>query len=143
MPSSAATTRRSAAEAVAVVSAASVVAVAFFTSWHRSGRVHRNAFELARALDRLGLVRGDTRRGLLIAVDLVPLLAALTVLAAVERRRRLTGALAMATGFVALGASAVVLRVAGLRQPGPKLCAVVSSVAIVSGALAAYRRSTA
>ena len=143
MPSSTPTKRPSAAELVAVASAIAVVVVAFLTSWHRSGRVHRNAFELGRALDRLGLVTGDARRALLIAVDVVPLLAALTVFAAVERWPRATGALAMATGAIALVASLVVLHVAGFRQPGPKLCAAVASVAIVSGALALYRRSSA
>src|SRR5947208_14412295 len=120
------TTRRFAAEVVAVASAIAIVAVAFFTSWHRSGHAHRNAFQLARALDRLGLVTGDARRALLVAVDVVPLLAALTVLAAIERRPRLTGALAVATGLIGLVASVVVLHVAGFRQPGPKLCSVIS-----------------
>src|SRR5438105_12038698 len=125
MPSSAPTRRHFAADAVlavALAAAVGVVAIAAATSWHRSGHVHRNAFALARALDRLGLVSGVPRRILLVGVYLVPLLVALAVLAVVERHRRAAGAIIAAAGTIALIAALIVVHVAGFRQPGPKLC---------------------
>src|SRR5438270_13521662 len=144
MPSSGPTRRRFAADAVLAVALAAafgVAAIAAGTSWQRSGHVHRNAFALARALDRLGLVSGAPRRVLLVAVYLVPLLVALAVLALVERHRRAAGAAVAAAGGIALIAAIVVLHVAGFRQPGPKLCLAVAPVSVLGGLWTATRRS--
>jgi len=128
---------------VAVGAAVALVVDAVLLPWHRSGRARRNAFALARAAHSLGLVTSTPRRVLFVGVYLVPLAAAVAVLAAVDHRRRTAGAASGIAGFVGLVAAIVLLRLRGSHQLGPEVACVVSPLAIVSGARLVMARSTA
>jgi len=118
-----------------------LVGVAALLPWHRSGRVHRNAFALAHATERLGLVTGTPRRVLFVAVYLLPLVAALTLLAAIDHRRRVVGVLCTIAGIIGLVGALVLLRTPGMHQTGPKVACVVAPVAVAIGVRVSLIRS--
>lgn len=118
-----------------------LVGIAALAPWHRSGRVHRNAFALAHATERLGLVTGAPRRILFVSVYLLPLLAALALLAAIDRRTRIVGGLCVLAGVVGIVGAIVLLRTPGMHQTGPKLACVAAPVAIAIGVRVALIRS--
>jgi hypothetical protein len=91
-----------------------VVAVAGFLPWARSGSRQRSSFDLARLADRLDLVDGRWTSILLALWAMIPLLAALTLLAAVFERPR--PVLASAGLASALGVTGVAL---AARTPLP------------------------
>jgi len=111
--------------------------------WHRSGRVERDAFALARAAERAGLVTGASRRVLFVAVFLLPVLAACTLLAATTGRSRLCGVVAVLSAVVAIAGASVVLRLQGTHPAGPWLACPLALLALVSGVYLIARRSTA
>jgi hypothetical protein len=124
--------RRFAADALAVVAAVAVAGSALLP-WHRSGRVTRDGFALARVADGLGLVTGAPRRALFVGVFLLPLLAALAFGAAVAGRRQWTGALVVAAGVVGLGSAFVVFRALRFGESGPVFAVVAGLAAVVCG----------
>jgi hypothetical protein len=115
---------------------------AAFLPWHRSGRVERDAFALARSAERVGLVTGGSRRILFVAVFLLPVLAAGTLLAATAGRSRWCGLAAVLSSFVAFAGATVVLRLGGTHPVGPWLACPLALLALVSGASLIARRST-
>ena len=74
------------------------------------------------------------RRVLFVAVFLLPVLAALALLAAVAGRRTLTGVAAVLSGIVALTGAAVMLNLHGKHQAGPWLACPLALLALMSGA---------
>jgi hypothetical protein len=134
--------RRSAAEAVAVLAAAAVVGAAALLPWHASGEVERDAFELARAAEGLGLVSGGPRRVLFVCLAVLPMVAALGLAAAVARRPRLVGAMSCIAGGVGLASVAVAVWATDVSEPGPPVAAVAAVVAVACGASLVLRRST-
>ena len=118
-----------------------LVGVAALLPWHRSGRVHRNAFALAHAAERLGLVTGTPRRVLFVSVYFLPLLAALAVLAALDRRVRIVGTLCTISGIIGIVGAVVLLRLPGSHQTGPKFALVVAPVAVAIGVRVSLIRS--
>jgi hypothetical protein len=95
--------------------------------WHRSGRVARDAFALARAADGVGVVTGPARRVLFVAVFLLPFLAASALLAAVA----------------GIAGATVVLRLHGTPPPGPWVAWLLALLALASGSrLIFWREAT-
>ena len=119
------------------------MAAAALLPWHRSGRIRRNGFALARVAHGLGLVDDGPRRVLFVLVFLLPLLAALTFAAAVAGWWRASGALACATGAVGLASAFVVFRTIRFGQPGPLVATVAAIAALVLGARLALGRNPA
>jgi hypothetical protein len=116
-----------------VVASAAVLGGALLP-WHRSGRVHRNGFALARAADDLGLVSSTAYRVLFVAAYLLPLLGALTLAAAVARWHRATGLGACIVGVLAVAATMVALHsIARHHQPGPFVTGLAGVAAIACG----------
>ena len=109
--------------------------------WHRSGAVRRTGFELARSVERAGLVTAGWQRALVVAVALLPLLAGAVLLALAAGRPRVGAGLTLASGAVGLASAAVVARTPGGRQPGPAV-AVVAAVVAVGCALHLGRKGT-
>lgn len=102
--------------------------------WHRSGRVHRNGFALARAADDLGLVSTTAFRILFVAAFLLPLLGALTLAAAVAGWHRATAIGACTVGVLALAATMVAMHsIVRHRQPGPVVTGLAGVLAIACG----------
>jgi hypothetical protein len=111
--------------------------------WHRSGRVARDAFALARAADGVGVVTGPARRVLFVAVFLLPFLAASALLAAVAGRRRVCGGCAVASSIVGIAGATVVLRLHGTPPPGPWVAWLLALLALASGSrLIFWREAT-
>ena len=124
--------------AVGVVANAALVGGAALP-WHHSGARQRNAFALARVADDLGLVDTGPRRALLVAVYLLPLLAAFTLLAATLDRRRVTGLFTAFAGVVGLTSAAVDLNLSGSRLVGPAVTIAAGLVAMGCGARLVYK----
>src|SRR4051794_32795422 len=124
--------------ASAVIACGALV-VGVVLPWHDSGSVHRNAFALARVADDLGLVDTGPRRVLLVAVFLVPLLAALALLAAALDRPRLTGLFTSLAGLVGLTSAVVDLNLSGSRLVGPAVTVAAGVVAAGCGAYLVYK----
>ena len=122
---------------VVIANGALVVGAAL--PWHQSGSRVRNAFALARVADDLGLVDTGPRRVLLVAVFLVPLLAALTLLAATLDKRRVTGLFTSFAGVVGLTSAAVDLNLSGSRLVGPAVTLAAGLVAMGCGARLVYK----
>jgi hypothetical protein len=110
-----------------------VVVFARVLPWHQSGLEERDAFALARVADEIGLVTGTTRRFLFVAVFLLPVLAAMSFLAAAAGRWRVAGVMTSTVGGVGLASAAVVLSVSGGRQIGPVVTAMAAVVAAGCG----------
>jgi hypothetical protein len=105
--------------------------------------VGRDAFALANAAEGIGVVTGPGRRILFVAVFLLPLLAASTLLAAVAGRRRLCGWCALGSSMVGMASATVVLRLNGPQLPGPWVAWPVALLALASGGrLIWWRRAT-
>jgi hypothetical protein len=115
------------------VVAAVAVAGSALLPWHRSGRVTRDGFALARVADGLGLVTGGPRRALFVGVFLLPLLAALAFGAAVAGRHRWVASLVAVAGVVGLGSALVVFRALRFGESGPVFAMVAGSVAVACG----------
>jgi hypothetical protein len=116
------------------------VLVAAFLPWARSGLVHRNAFRLARAADRLDLVEGLWARALLVGYVLMPVVVALTWTAAVLRRRMVAAACAAAAGVVGVAGAIVVLASRLRSEAGPRVSLVAGLLALAaSGATVVAR----
>lgn len=94
----------------ATVAGAGLCALSAALPWVTTGSRTRNAFSLMRALDSAGLVAGGAARGLVVAVALLPVVAAGCWVAASLHRRRLLATLGGAAGAVALIGGVVVLR---------------------------------
>jgi hypothetical protein len=109
------------------------VAASALLPWHRSGRVRRDGFALARVADDIGLVSGAPRQALFVGVFLLPLLAACAFLAAVAGARRIAGLCACGAGVVGLTSALVVLRQSGGRQVGPVVAIVAAVTAVGCG----------
>ena len=118
------------------------MAAAALLPWHTSGQVERDAFELARAADALGLVSGAARRLLFVCLAVLPLLAALALAAAVAGRARLVGVMASLAGAVGLASVAVAARATDITDPGPPVAALAALVAVSCGASLVLRRSS-
>jgi len=103
--------------------------------------VTRNAFELAKAADGIGLVTGPARRLLFVAVFLLPVLAGLTLLAAVAPRPRSCGACAVGSSIVGIAGATVVLRLGGDHLVGPWVAGALALVALLGGGRLMFWRS--
>jgi hypothetical protein len=119
--------------AIGVIASAALIGGAALP-WHQSGSRVRNAFALARVADDLGLVDTGPRRVLLVAVFLLPLLAALALLAMTLDRRRVAGGFTAFAGIVGLTSAAVDLNLSGSRLVGPAVTIAAGLVAVGCGA---------
>jgi hypothetical protein len=118
-----------------------LVADTALLTWHRSGSVERNAFELARVAERLGLVDSGGRRVLFVAVFVLPLLVSVALLTALDGRRRFTGVATAAAGMVSLVGASVVLSFGGNAAVGVEVGLVLGLLALVCGGRLTVRRS--
>ena len=124
---------------LAVGAAAAAVAAVALLPWHRSGEVVRSGFELARVADNLGVVTSAPRRGLLTALFLLPMAAALVLLAVAGRWWRCAGVASSLTGAVGLASASVAVRVTDQVHAGPLLAGAASALALVAGARLTWR----
>ena len=113
----------------AAVAAAAVPALPFASSGARV----RSGYELVRTVSSLGLVSGFAGRVALVALAVLPLLAAGASVAASLRRGLVVATLTGMAGIVALGAGAVVWAATGggsSPEVGPPAAVVAGVVAL-------------
>ena len=126
-----------------IVTVAGAVGCAAATAlpWARSGTVTRSGYRLARVLDTLGFADTVPRRALVVAVALLPLLAALTWVAGALHRPLAVATLGAATALVAgIGGVVVLVSPVGVGL-GPAV-AVAAGATTLAGALALVRQET-
>jgi hypothetical protein len=116
------------------VGAGGVALLALVTAlpWATTGATTRNGYALARAVDRAGLATGGWGRALVVALLLVPALAAAALVAWSLRRTGLVVTLVLAAS-AAVGSGGVVV----LRAPVEPAFGVYIALAVSAGSLAA------
>jgi hypothetical protein len=121
------------ATAVTVVGAIGA-AVAPFLPWARSGRAVRSGFALLHAAQRLQLATSGPMRTLLVAVALLPLLAAAVWTTAALEWRRVMAGFGAGAGVVAIVGAVVVWRSPVEPLVGPVVSVVAGAVAVIGAA---------
>jgi len=124
---------------VAVVAALAVLSVAFLP-WAHSGQRERAAFALARTARNLRLADTVPLRILLVAYYVMPLLVAVTWLAAVGGKWAFAAAAAALSGAVAVAAGAVVLYAPVRPGAGPWASMVAGMAALAGGGWLAWEQ---
>lgn len=109
--------------------------------WVRSGRVVRSGYAMARVLDTLGFADEGVARIAVIAVAVLPALAALTWIAGSLHRPRIVATLGAATAVVAGIGGVVVLRSPVGVGIGP-VAGVAAGAMTLAGAFALMRQET-
>ena len=106
------------------------VAVAPVLPWARTGRTERSGFALAHLAQRLDLAHSWPLKGLLFAVILLPLFAAVVWTAAALEWRRVMAVLAVVAGCVAIAGAVIVWRSSVHALVGPSLGAGAGAAAV-------------
>lgn len=115
--------------------AAAVVPAAPFA---RSGTRVRSGYDLVRTAGSAGLLEGRVGRLAVVAIALLPLLAAGAVVAASLRGRRSVATLAVMVGLVSGGAGAMVVQAPVRAEVGATWAIVVGAVCVLAGAACAW-----
>lgn len=118
---------------VTAVVAVGVAGLAALVPWHRSGTVERSGVAIVRSAERLGLIDDGVPAAVVATWRVLPVVAALAVLALSVDRPSLAAGLASVGGVVAVAVGAVVLDAPGARAAGPLVSVVAGTVAIVAG----------
>lgn len=118
----------------AVVGASLVATVAVtFAPWLRSGEARRDSYELVRAADRLGVFEGATAVAVRVSWALLPLIAALGLLALVRGWRRTGYAAAATVGLVVLLVGFGLQAAGDLADWGTTAAIIVGGVSALGG----------
>lgn len=114
-------------------------ALAALLPWARSGEAVRNGYELARVARSSGAVPRWLGLVGVAAMAVLPILAGLAAVGGALRRHRIVAILALMAGLL-LGGAALAVETAPLgREPGLWVAAVVATVAMAIGGLAAWK----
>lgn len=118
---------------VTAVAAVALAGLAALVPWHRSGAVERSGVAIVRSAERLGLIDDGVPAAVVATWRVLPVVAALAVLALSVDRRSLAAGLASAGGVVAVAVGAVVLDAPGALVAGPLVSVVAGTVAGLAG----------
>ena len=109
--------------------------------WAHTGASSRSGFALARALDTVGFADTAPRRALVVAVALLPVLAASTWLAGALRRPRWVATLGAATASIA-GIGGLVVLWSGIDAGIGARLGVALGLTTLAGAASLVRQET-
>ncbi len=121
-------------EVIVGVAMVGVIAVTF-APWLRSGEARRDSHELVRTAERLGVFEGAWATAVRVSWAVLPIVAALGVLALVRGRRRIGFAAGVLVGVVVLVVACALQAAGDLADWGTTVAIVVGGVSAVGGAI--------
>lgn len=124
---------RAAVVAEVTLGAALVGAVAAsFAPWLQTGEARRSSYQVVQAAARLDVVSGPAEAVVRVVWALLPLTAALGLLALARRRRRVAAGLALAVGVVEVGLALLVKEAPSMADWGVSAALVVGTIVVVA-----------